>query len=153
MTESEPAYVTTPIKPSDAKTGFSCGNHALDDFFARHAVRNNEAGVGRVYVLRRDSNDNASLPVLTQLARALTRIHLKGDEATGIGGMVVVRIDEVVSPRGSRRRTLSFPASRRVEYTRWNCLGHCGFSTITHHMHGIACRLISDNYFCRSPPP
>lgn len=37
MSESEPSYVTTSIEPADAKAGFSCGNHALDDFFARHA--------------------------------------------------------------------------------------------------------------------
>lgn len=63
MSESEPSYVTTSIEPADAKAGFSCGNHALDDFFARHAVRNDEAGVGRAYVLRRDADD-AALPVV-----------------------------------------------------------------------------------------
>lgn len=29
MTEAKPPYVTTPIEPADAKTGFSCGKHAL----------------------------------------------------------------------------------------------------------------------------
>lgn len=46
MSESELSYVTTPIEPADTDAGFSCGSRALDDFFARHAVRNDEAGLG-----------------------------------------------------------------------------------------------------------
>lgn len=64
MSEPEPSYVTVPIEPADAKVGFSCGHHALDDFFARHAVHNNEIGVGRAYVLRRDANNDEALPAV-----------------------------------------------------------------------------------------
>lgn len=64
MSEFDPSYVTTPIEPADAKAGFSCGDHALDDFFARHAVRNDKAGVGRAYVLRRDASDDVALPTV-----------------------------------------------------------------------------------------
>lgn len=54
-------YVTSPIEPADAKAGFSCGRHALDDYFARHAVANDAAGIGRVYVLRRTEGDETAL--------------------------------------------------------------------------------------------
>jgi hypothetical protein len=37
----------TRIEPSDGKTGFSCGKHALDDYFARHAAANDAAEIGR----------------------------------------------------------------------------------------------------------
>jgi hypothetical protein len=62
MSESESPYSTTPIQPADAKAGFSCGNRALDDYFARHAVANDAAGVGRAYVLRREATDDETLP-------------------------------------------------------------------------------------------
>jgi ribosomal protein S18 acetylase RimI-like enzyme len=64
MNESESPYSTTPIRPADAKAGFSCGNRALDDYFARHAVANDAAGVGRAYVLRREATDDETLPVI-----------------------------------------------------------------------------------------
>jgi hypothetical protein len=47
MSEPEPAYRTSRIEDVDAKSGFSCGKHALDDYFARHAVANDRAGIGR----------------------------------------------------------------------------------------------------------
>ncbi|MDQ3265275.1 MAG: GNAT family N-acetyltransferase [Myxococcota bacterium] len=62
MSEWESPYHTTPIQPADAKAGFACGNHSLDDFFARHAVANDAAGVCRVYVRRREADDDPSLP-------------------------------------------------------------------------------------------
>ncbi len=56
------AYATSPIEPADAKAGFSCGKHALDDYLARHAIANDSAGIGRAYVLRRGQDDPRSLP-------------------------------------------------------------------------------------------
>ena len=64
MTGGSSRYLTKPIEPADAKVGFSCGKHALDDYFARHAVSNDAAGIGRAYVLRRDDRDDATLPVV-----------------------------------------------------------------------------------------
>ena len=52
----------TRIETSDAKAGFSCGKHALDDYFARHAVANDATEIGRAYVLRRSENDALRLP-------------------------------------------------------------------------------------------
>jgi GNAT superfamily N-acetyltransferase len=52
----------TRIEPSDGKTGFSCGKHALDDYFARHAAANDAAEIGRAYVLRRSEHDASTLP-------------------------------------------------------------------------------------------
>ena len=47
--------VTTPITSSDAAAGFACGEPALDEFFARHALGNHQRGIGRTFVLRDDS--------------------------------------------------------------------------------------------------
>lgn len=44
----------TPITPDDPKAGFQSGVHALDDYFKRHALRNDRAGISRCFVLRRD---------------------------------------------------------------------------------------------------
>lgn len=62
MTESDFPYVTTPIEPTDAKSGFSCGKRPLDDYFARHSVANDAASIGRAYVLRRGAGDPPELP-------------------------------------------------------------------------------------------
>ena len=54
MTEvARPApYETDSIRPEDATSGFRCGKHPLDDFFARHALDNDRQGLGKTYVLR-----------------------------------------------------------------------------------------------------
>lgn len=64
MSEPGSPYVTSPIEPADARSGFSCGNHALDDYFERHAVENDSAGIGRAYVLRRSADEPADLPAV-----------------------------------------------------------------------------------------
>ena len=64
MSEASSRYLTKPIEPADARAGFSCGKHALDDYFARHAVSNDAAGIGRAYVLRRDDRDDATPALL-----------------------------------------------------------------------------------------
>jgi GNAT superfamily N-acetyltransferase len=64
MSEASSRYLTEPIVPADARAGFSCGKHALDDYFARHAVSNDAAGIGRAYVLRRGDGDDPTLPVV-----------------------------------------------------------------------------------------
>lgn len=62
MTDQGSLYVTTQIEPDDAASGFSCGKHPLDDYFKRHAVPNDRAGIGRAYVLRRAEKDPVELP-------------------------------------------------------------------------------------------
>lgn len=62
MTELDLTFVTTPIERSDIEQGFSCGVRALDDYFARHALSNDSAGIGRAYVLRRDPTQSDALP-------------------------------------------------------------------------------------------
>lgn len=62
MSEPAASYLTSPIEPADAGAGFSCGKHALDDYFSRHALANDQAGVGRAYVLRRAAADAPELP-------------------------------------------------------------------------------------------
>ena len=55
-------YATKPIEAADCASGFSSGKHALDDYFARHALANDRAGIGRAYVLRRREHDAPELP-------------------------------------------------------------------------------------------
>lgn len=63
MTRPEaPSYATTRIAAEDAASGFRCGKHALDDYFARHALANDQAGIGRAYVLTRSPGDDEVLP-------------------------------------------------------------------------------------------
>jgi len=64
MSGGEGAYITRGIEPEDTKQGFSCGVHALDDYFARHALVNDARGVGRTYVLRRVADHDESLPAV-----------------------------------------------------------------------------------------
>lgn len=45
-------YITEPVAPGDAQSGFCCGVHVLDDYLARHAVGNTAQGVGKTFVLR-----------------------------------------------------------------------------------------------------
>jgi hypothetical protein len=57
-------YATERITKTDAESGFRCGKHALDDYFARHAFKNDEVGVGRAFVLRRGDDDEVTLPII-----------------------------------------------------------------------------------------
>lgn len=41
-----------PITAEDVGNGFRSGVHPLDDYFARHALPNDRAGVSRCFVLR-----------------------------------------------------------------------------------------------------
>jgi GNAT superfamily N-acetyltransferase len=52
-------HATRPIAPEDPACGFRCGKHALDDYFARHALANDRAGIGRAYVLPASTEDTA----------------------------------------------------------------------------------------------
>lgn len=58
------SYETRAIEPDDAKSGFKSGQHPLDDFLKRHALRNDRDGIGRTYVLVRSSEDDPALPAL-----------------------------------------------------------------------------------------
>lgn len=40
-----------PLTEADAASGFRCGKRPLDDYFARHAVPNDKAGVNKAFVL------------------------------------------------------------------------------------------------------
>ena len=59
---STPPYATTGLEPADVNKDFRSGTHALDDYFARHAIANDRAGIARTYVLRRAADDREELP-------------------------------------------------------------------------------------------
>lgn len=48
---AEPSPGVRPITEADAASGFRCGKHPLDDYFARHAVANDRSGVSKAFVL------------------------------------------------------------------------------------------------------
>jgi GNAT superfamily N-acetyltransferase len=54
--------MTHQIEPDDVAAGFRCGIHALDDYFARHALANDRASISRAFVLRRSEDDRSALP-------------------------------------------------------------------------------------------
>lgn len=64
MIDGGSRYATVPIGPDDAGSGFSCGKHSADDYFQRHAIRNDRAGISRAYVLRRVEADPPELPAV-----------------------------------------------------------------------------------------
>ncbi|MBI4821693.1 MAG: hypothetical protein HY791_35865 [Deltaproteobacteria bacterium] len=64
MREAGVGYVTEPIELVDTTSGFSCGKHSLDDYFARHALKNDALGIGRAYVFHRRLGDDPALPTV-----------------------------------------------------------------------------------------
>ena len=58
------SFATTALEQTDVAAGFSCGVHALDQYFARHALPNHHQGIGRAYVLRRGEAGDPSLPLV-----------------------------------------------------------------------------------------
>jgi hypothetical protein len=54
----------TRLEPADLEAVFRCGKHSLDDFFARHSLANDRAGICRVYVLRRREHDPLKFPAI-----------------------------------------------------------------------------------------
>ena len=62
---SERSYCTRPIGPSDPASGFRSGTRALDDYFQRHALSNDQGDLGRAYVLDASAeNVAAGLPAV-----------------------------------------------------------------------------------------
>lgn len=47
---SSPTYLTRRIGPTDPTCDFRCGKHPLDDYFRRHALTNDQGGIGLAYV-------------------------------------------------------------------------------------------------------
>lgn len=45
------------MEVGDSRSGFRSGVHALDDYFARHALANDQMDVGRAYVLEASDED------------------------------------------------------------------------------------------------
>lgn len=64
----------SPIGPDDPGSGFTCGKHALDRFFAKHALSNDSLGVGKTWVLRQDGADPSLPRVLGYYTLALSVI-------------------------------------------------------------------------------
>lgn len=65
MIDPEPRKrLTRQIAAEDPGCGFRCGKHPLDDYFRRHALRNDAGGIGKTYVLEPQSDEEliAGLP-------------------------------------------------------------------------------------------
>ena len=52
---------TEPMREGDQDSGFECGEHALDHFFARYALPNSLMGIGRTFVMRGDPTNGEAL--------------------------------------------------------------------------------------------
>jgi ribosomal protein S18 acetylase RimI-like enzyme len=63
MTAAASRYCTVRLEAGDVSAGLRSGRHPLDDYFARHAMPNDAAGISRAFVLRR-SDDDAGLPTV-----------------------------------------------------------------------------------------
>lgn len=57
-----PSPLAFRVEAEDVAAGFRCGKRSLDDFFARHALANDQKGIGCTYVLRREEGDPAGAP-------------------------------------------------------------------------------------------
>ena len=53
--------LTRPITEEDARSGFTCGEPALDAFFSRHAVGNDRQGIGTTFVLGGAADDEPAV--------------------------------------------------------------------------------------------
>lgn len=62
-TSGRKGFKTLPISPDDVQSGFCCGVHALDDFFARHAFTNDNVGLGKTFVLHPE-RETTGLPAV-----------------------------------------------------------------------------------------
>lgn len=49
------------MKEGDQHSHFQCGEHALDDFFARHALPNSQMSIGKTFVVRSQSEQGETL--------------------------------------------------------------------------------------------
>lgn len=56
----ERSYRSRPIGPADPSSGFRSGTHALDDYFQRHALTNDQADIGRAYVFAASTEEVAA---------------------------------------------------------------------------------------------
>ncbi len=63
MSADDSRYRTRAFEAGDAPSGFRCGKHSLDDYFRRHAGRNDSLGIGRTFVLPR-APDESALPAV-----------------------------------------------------------------------------------------
>jgi len=49
--------ITRPIEASDPGRGFKCGEHALGNYFVRHAWSNDQSGIARAFVFEQPAAD------------------------------------------------------------------------------------------------
>lgn len=68
---------TEPIAEGDDDTGFQCGEPALDTYFARHALANDRAGIGKTFVLRREPKAEDDPPILGFYALSMATVRAK----------------------------------------------------------------------------
>lgn len=116
---STPPYATSGLEPADVKKGFRSGTHALDDYFARHAIPNDRAGIARTYVLRRAPDAGEELP------------EILGFYTLSMASIPAAEVTEAVGSKlnGSRRSwTTPVPALPAPSIPRWS--GPTGSSAV-----------------------
>lgn len=127
-----PTYSAFPLTPADVEAGFSSGVHPLDDFFRRHALNNQDAGVCVTFVLRNDTdNPPAVLGFYTlsmaSLPSALVAPHVssklpRSDMPVALIGRLAVH--QQMQRRGLGARLLVDAMTRVLEVsTALGCVG------------------------------
>lgn len=94
MSPLDSTYVTERIEAQDVESGFACGARALDDYVARHAISNDDAGIGRVYVLRRRDDDLPELPALL----GFYTLSMASAESASIGKVLDAKLPKYPMP-------------------------------------------------------
>lgn len=90
---SSAAYETEPLEESDVTSGFRCGSHALDDYFARHALGNDRAGLGKTFVLRSTQHECDSTRVIGFYTLAMATV-----DASTVSNLVSRRLPSYPMP-------------------------------------------------------
>jgi GNAT superfamily N-acetyltransferase len=94
MSPAGPSSTIQRIESADAASGFTSGQRPLDDYFARHALTNDAAGIGRTYVLRRGSGDDAALP----LVLGFYTLSMASVESTPLGPLLHTKLQRYPMP-------------------------------------------------------
>jgi ribosomal protein S18 acetylase RimI-like enzyme len=92
-----PPPITRRITEADASKQFSCGNAALDSYFADDAFQHDVAGMNRAYVLLQSDVDAADLPPVVGFY-TLSMMHVGLPAIDAIVGQMLSRVPPYPKP-------------------------------------------------------
>jgi GNAT superfamily N-acetyltransferase len=80
-------YETISVGPEDTDCDFRCGHHSLDDFLNRHAISNDQQGVGKTFVLHSDPGEGNQPKVLGFYTLSMANVKTKTVESAISGSL------------------------------------------------------------------